>query len=99
MSSDETQSSEPQPVTLVDGTSAMGVPVGFEGPDSGILDFQLEDGTLLKVRFNFENSFRVVDHFLDDGSPMYLLGYSVNLLSNAPDHLKKEGGSDETASS
>lgn len=56
-------------------------------------EFELEDGTVVKVRLNALN-FRRQDAFNPDGSPIYTSDLMPTQSAEVPQHLKRKGVTD-----
>lgn len=52
------------------------------------IEYELEDGAIIRLRTTLIECFRVVDEFDQFGNPIYQLQANTSMTVNAPDSLK-----------
>jgi hypothetical protein len=74
-----------------DGQEHEAEPVGFRASGEHFNEYLLDDGVILRIKLVLTDVWKVKDAYDEHGDPAYLVGQSLVIAVDAPDHLR-EGG-------
>lgn len=72
------------------GKEVDGIDVGFKVTREDWNEYQLSDGTQLRMRLIVSDVIFVPDEFDQEGNPIYVIKSKNMLVVKSPDHLKKQ---------
>jgi hypothetical protein len=74
-----------------DGQEHEAEPVGFRTSGEHFNEYLLDDGSVLRIKLVVTDVWKVKDVYDGHGDPAYVVGQSLVMAVDAPDHLR-EGG-------
>lgn len=81
-------------VQLPDGTSAVGTPVNVDTSTERWSEYELSDGSVLKLKNLVASVMRIDGKWDPEGNPMYVIkGAPIMLVASFPDNLRKRPAS------
>ena len=72
------------------GRKVEGEVLEFQSKGEAWNQYELEDGTTLRVKIVMLDVVRLIDEYDDNGEPVYVLSAQQIVATSAPSHLRKQ---------